>query len=216
MHASRTADYLAPMDGSATAFAPQIIGLLVGGLGASLGLTYWARSAAMRSALARVRGTVFAAVCMALITGCVVTAYFLARSLVRVAVTEPGALSPMGLLLLGVAIGLPLGLPGVVATYADVRKREIARLARGNRPATRDDRRAYAERLAAQIVEVSPHPRTLSASIAGDGGTILRLEGDIDAVEGDRLTAALRDDLEDVGFKRVEGRQGAKEWWSRV
>ena len=67
-----------------------------------------------------------------------------------------------------------------------------------------------------QILDVSPRPRRLSASVGGDGGRVLRLEGDIDPAEGERLTAALRSDLAELGFKRVEGTGNASEWWSRV
>lgn len=81
---------------------------------------------------------------------------------------------------------------------------------------TKDDRRAYAEKIAQQIMDLSPKPRKLTARISGDGGTVLVFEGEIDAIEGERLTKALRIDLSDVGFKRVEGKDGAREWWSPV
>lgn len=51
----------------------------------------------------------------------------------------------------------------------------------------------------------------MKVSIAGDGGTVLKLEGKINAKEAERLTA----DMKDVGFKRVEG-GGSKSWWVRV
>ena len=51
----------------------------------------------------------------------------------------------------------------------------------------------------------------MKVSIAGDGGTVLKLEGKINAKEAERLTA----DMKDVGFKRVEG-EGSKSWWVRV
>lgn len=52
-------------------------------------------------------------------------------------------------------------------------------------------------------------------AIGGAGGTVLKFEGDLSAEEGERLTVALRADLKEVGFKRVEG-GGAKSWWVRV
>jgi hypothetical protein len=51
--------------------------------------------------------------------------------------------------------------------------------------------------------------------VGGDGGRVLVLEGDLDAAEGERLTAALRAELEGLGFRRVEG-AGGKGWWTRV
>lgn len=204
------------MDMSLSDLAPQIAALMAGGLGASLGLTWWARTERGRALLARLGGGAFAAACLAATALGVAAAYGLVRSLLRTAVNDPAAVSPMGLLLLGLAVGVPLGLPGVVAIRVDARARARARLARENRVPTREDRRAYADQLVRQIHDVSPRPRELSASITGDGGTTLRFEGDIDSEEGDRLAKALRDDLRDVGFKRVEGRRGTHEWWSRV
>lgn len=204
------------MDASLSDFTPQILALLVGGLGASLGLTWWARREGARATLARLGGAAFGGACLAVTAVGVLAAYGLIRSLLRTAASDPGAVSPVGLFLLGLAVGAPLGLPGVVASWTEARRRERSRLARANRVPTRDDRRAYADQLVQQIHDVSPRPRQLSASIGGDGGTILRFEGDIDAEEGDRLTKALREDLKDVGFKRVEGKKGSSEWWSRV
>jgi hypothetical protein len=204
------------MDASLSDFAPQIVALLVGGLGASLGLTWWARRGAARTTLARLGGAAFAAVCLAVTTAGLLAAWALVRTLLRTAMSDPTALSPMGLFLLGLSVGAPLGLPGLVASWTDARRRERTRLARENHVPTREDRRAYADQLVQQIHDVSPRRRELSAMIAGDGGTILRFEGDIDAEEGDRLTKALREDLRDVGFKRVEGSKASSEWWSRV
>ena len=56
----------------------------------------------------------------------------------------------------------------------------------------------------------------MHTSIGGNGGTILKLEGDFSAKEGERLTDALREDLKSLGFKRVEGKGAGGDWWSRV
>jgi hypothetical protein len=63
---------------------------------------------------------------------------------------------------------------------------------------------------------VSPTPRSVSASIGGEGGRVLVLSGDIGADEAERLTTALRADLVELGFKRIEGGKGSKQWWTRV
>ena len=86
---------------------------------------------------------------------------------------------------------------------------------RKDRVVTKDDRRAFADDLARQLRELGDPTRNVKVSIAGDGGTVLKLEGDISAKEAERLTAALRADMKDVGFKRVEG-GGSKSWWVRV
>jgi hypothetical protein len=204
------------MNGLASDFWPQIAALLAGGLGASLGVTYWVRSESVAIPLARLSRVAFTSACLIAVAVGIIAAYLLVRSIMRVAIDDPAAVSPMGLLLFGIAVGVPLGLPGVIATYAETRRRERARIERENRAPTREARRTFADQIRDQILEVSPRPRALSVSLTGDRGTILRLEGDVDATEGDRLTAALREDLRELGFERVEGRKGTAEWWSRV
>jgi len=204
------------MNGFAADLWPQIAALLVGGLGASLGVTYWVRSESVAIPLARLSGVAFTSACLIAAAVGLLAAYLLVRSIMRVAIDDPSAVNPMGLLLFGIAVGVPLGLPGVIATYADTRRRERARIERESRAPTREARRTYADQLRDQILEVSPRPRALSVSLAGDRGTILRFEGDVDPTEGDRLTAALREDLRALGFERVEGRKGTAAWWSRV
>lgn len=216
MGASGGLGYLAAMNGLTSDFWPQIAALLAGGLGASLGVTYWVRSESVAIPLARLSGVAFTSACLIAAAVGIVAAYLLVRSIMRVAIDDPAAVSPIGLLLFGIAVGVPLGLPGVIATYAETRRRERARIERENRAPTREARRAFADQLRDQILEVSPRPRALSVSLAGDRGTILRFEGDVDPTEGDRLTAALREDLRALGFERVEGRKGTAAWWSRV
>jgi hypothetical protein len=204
------------MDGQLGAWAPHVAALLVGGLGVSLGATFWARSARGSALLARASGgTVTAGVCAALFIG-PAAAYVLLRDVVTSASTDIAGVPPIQLLLIGVAIGLPMGVPGMLASRSDARRREAARQKRREYVPNRDDRRVYAASIARQITELSPTPREITARITGDGGTTLRLEGPIDATEGERLTRALCEDLADVGFKRVEGSHGGTEWWSRV
>ncbi len=70
--------------------------------------------------------------------------------------------------------------------------------------------------LVRQIQSVSPRTRTLQATVGGEGGTVLSFQGDLDAKEGERVTAALRADLEELGFRRVEGEAAGRSWWTRV
>ena len=120
-----------------------------------------------------------------------------------------------GIAIFGLAIGLPMSLPGLVLAWTDARAEEGKNTKRKNRVATKDDRRDFAENLGRQVRELSDPARDVRGSIGGDGGTVLKLEGDLAWKEGERLTAALRGDLKDVGFKRVEG-GSAKSWWVRV
>ena len=100
--------------------------------------------------------------------------------------------------------------------WQDARREAEKRSKRKDAVATKDDRRAFAEDLLRQMHDVSPRPRELQVSVGGDGGRVLTLEGDIEPEEVERLTAALRQDLKDLGFKRVEGANGSKRRWTKV
>ena len=126
------------------------------------------------------------------------------------------AVRPFQMVVLGASVGLPLAVPGIVAAWADARRRRRASERRRDVVPTEDDRREFATRLATQIMEMSPRRRDVAASISGDGGTVLVLAGDIDANEGERLAGALRDELRDVGFRRMEGRSAKGDWWTPV
>ena len=196
--------------------APHVFALLLGGLGTSLGATFWARSRRGADLLAGASGRTFAAAMAAAAFAGPAAAYAIVRSLVVEPASDLLAVSPGLTLLLGIAVGLPMGVPGVIAGRSEATRRRRERKKWRDHVPTKDDRRAYAASLVKQIRELSPTPRELTAGIGGDGGTILRFEGDIAADEGEKLTRALREDLADVGFKRVEGANGSKEWWSRV
>ena len=224
----RAARYLPAMGTTLGGYVPQVLALLFGGLLASLGATWAARTPRARAALARTGATTAGLVALVVLAIGAAGAWLMIRSLlaeVGGALTPEagpsggaaGAVGPaIGVaqaFLFGMLVGLPLSLPGVFIVWSDARSEERARSRRRHGVPTRDDRRAYANDLARQIREVSPQPREVRASIGGDGGKVLVLSGDINAEEGERLTAALRRDLADLGFKRVEG---DGDWWARV
>ena len=197
-------------------FAPQILALLAGGLLTSLGLTYLARTTRAQKALVKSSGWVFALACLVLAAGGGGGAFWQIRSILVEQGPQLEEITPPRLLLLGLLFGLPLSLPGVVFVWSDARTQAKAARKKRDFVPSKDDRREFAEDLARQIEEFSAKPRKVSASIGGDGGRVLVLEGEIDAKEVERLTAALRANLAELGFKRVEGKNGTKTWWSRV
>ncbi len=197
-------------------FTPQIFALLAGGLVGSLGMTCAARTERGGAALVKLNAWVFALACLALAGAGGAAALWQLRW--ALAEQGPGleGITPAQLLLFGLVIGVPMSLPGVVFAWSDAHTKEKAQKKRRDFVPTKDDRRKFADDLVRQIKEVSPKPREVRASVGGDGGRVLMLEGEIDAAEGERLTAALRTDLAALAFKRVEGKHGSREWWSRV
>ncbi len=195
-------------------FLPQVVALLIGGLGASLGLTIWSRTGRGQARLLATSGSTVAMATVFIVAAGAGVAYLVARPFIA-----PGA-GPLPLpgtatlFLVGVAIGLPLALPGLIVSWRDVKARDRTRRIRAN--ATKDERRAYAADLIRQIDEATLGGRTLSATVGGDGGRVLTFEGELGAREGERLTRALRQDLKELGFKRVEGNYKGKDWWTRV
>jgi hypothetical protein len=208
------------MDGILGGLGPQVAALLAGGLGGSLGITFAARSRRMQERLATVSGRVMTIASVVLSIASVAVGWRIisgfAASLEASDATGVASVSVPLAFALGLAVGLPMGVPGLIAAWAEARRKGREAAKKRDWVPTKDDRRAYAATLLAQILDVSPRARALDASIAGDGGSVLRFEGDIDSTEGEKLTAALRADLKDVGFKRVEGTHGSKEWWTRV
>lgn len=197
-----------------SALTGPLLALLAGGLAASLGVTVWSRTGGARVRLTATSGwTLAMGALLATLVGAA-AGWWTVRPFLAPDATDPALPGPVGLFVVGVLVGLPLALPSVFVAWRDARTREATRRIRAS--ATKDDRRAYAEDLLRQIQDASPEPRELTARIGGDGGTVLIFEGRLDGKEGARLTAALRTDLKEMGFKRVEGTGGGKGWWERV
>jgi len=197
-------------------YTPQIAALLTGGLTGWLGTMLLARTTRGRALMLRTKApavTVYVLTAVAVGGGAL---YWLVSSLIDAAAGTPSLPSPGPLALVGLCFGLALSIPGVVISWSNARAVEKAKSKRRDRAVTKDDRREYAADLAKQISELSYPPREVRTSIGGDGGRVLELEGDFSSEEGERLTQALREDLKDVGFKRVEGKSPQGDWWSRV
>lgn len=192
---------------------PHLALMLLGGGVASFGPGWWARREATSRWLAGLGGGKIALLSTLVVAVAGTGIYMLIRQVAGTLTTSPASVPAGHFLLFGILVGLPLSLPGVLIARYDARRE--ARRAR-TAPATKDERRDFARRIAEQIRGLSPEAREVEASISGDGGRVLLFEGDLAPDEGDRLVEALRADLRDLGFKRVEGTGDGGAWWSRV
>ncbi len=196
-------------------YAPQMAAMLLGALSASFGTPWLLRTARGRELLVNMKRSglaLFVVVSLGLGGGAV---YWIVTALLDSIGGQPELASAGVMLLLGLAIGLPMSLPGVVLARIDARATDEKKRKRKGRVVTKDDRRAFAEDLGRQVLEFSDPGREVKVTIGGDGGTVLLFEGDMSAKQAERLTAALRPDLKEVGFKRVEVGK-PKNWWVRV
>lgn len=203
------------MEDGLAQYAPQITAMLLGGLSASFGIPWLLRTARGRESLVNMKRSVlalFAVASLGLGGGAV---YWMVTAMFDSIGSQPEFASPVVMLLVGLAIGLPMSLPGVVLVRMETRATDEKKRKRKDRVVTRDDRRAFAENLGRQVREFSDPGREVKVTIGGDGGTVLLFEGDMSAKQAERLTAALRSDLQEVGFKRVEVGK-PKDWWVRV
>jgi hypothetical protein len=196
-------------------YAPQIVAMLLGGLSSSLGTTWLLRKPRGRQMLLSMKGWGIALVVLVSVGLGGGAVFWMVTTMLDSIGGQLEMVSAGELLLFGLAIGLPMSAPGVVSTWIDARATDEKKRKRKDRVVTKDDRRAYAEKLARQLRELSDPGREVNVGIGGDGGTVLKFEGDLSAKEAERLTEALRADLKEVGFKRVEGGT-SKNWWARV
>ncbi len=196
-------------------YAPQIAAMLLGALGASFGTPWLLRTARGRQLLVNMKRSglaLFVVVSLGLGGGAV---YWIVTAMLDSIGGQPELASAGVMLLLGLAIGLPMSIPGAVLARMEVRAQEEKKRKLKDRVFTKDDRRAFAEDLGRQVREFSDRGREVKVTIGGDGGRVLLFEGDMSAKQAERLTAALRSDLKEVGFKRVEDGK-SKNWWVPV
>jgi hypothetical protein len=196
--------------------------MLLGALLPSLGLVYVSRSARGRATLARTSGRTLVLLGVGVTAACGGAVYALTRAIVAALGHKGSGASastlppPWMFLAFGLAVGLFLALPAAVLAWADERARAREWSRRKDHVPTKEERRAFAVDLARQIRELSAPRRAVEVSVGGDGERVLLIRGSLDPQEGERLTAALRGDLQGLGFKRVEGSGGKKDWWTRV
>ena len=196
--------------------APHIVTMLLGGLASSLGLGVLIRRPRGKAFLSRVEWWGLALFAVASVATLVGGFYWLFRRLSEIPAVGSGFPSPFAFLLIGLGAGLPFSLPGALFAWSEQRPEKVAARERKAKAASRKDRLKYAQELVGQLKELSPTAREITATVEGDKGKVLVLKGDLDRQEGDRLVAALRGDLSDFGFQRVEGEGPKGKWWSRV
>jgi len=196
-------------------FLPHLVLMFVGGLASSLGLSYWARSPRGRGVLEGMSMSMVAAASVGALAAMGLAGWWFVRGRMEGGGEQLFA-SPWPLLLFGLAVGLPMGLPQLIAVWNEERPEKKAERERKAAESTPEEREAYAAELLEQIRAASPEPRKLEAFIRGDDKRVLWFEGDLARDEGERLVEALRHDLQEHGFRRVEGRGSKGNWWTKV
>lgn len=204
------------MDPALTSFVPNGVALLLGGLVASVGPGVWARRPRGSARLIELsRAHWWATVClMTVLPG--LLAWMTVRSMASLDAPTLVDVSLAKMFVLGIAIGMPMAIPTLVATRRAGRQRRASLERWAERPALEADRQSFAHDLADMMGEVAPDPATVTARATGNEGRVLTLVGEIDPRGGEVLTEALRDDLRAIGFERVEGTHRNQAWWTRV
>jgi hypothetical protein len=197
-------------------FLPHLALMMAGGLGGSLGLGWLCRRPKGRALLSRTEVWALAAFGAVAVAGLVGAFYWMFSRITDGSGGQVALGSPPTFLLLGLIVGLPLSLPGIIATWSDSRPESIAERERRAKNATQEDRLKFAKDLVRQIEEFADTPRGVKASLTGDKGRVLMIAGDLQRAEGDKLVAALRGELKELGFQRVEGEGPKGKWWSPV
>lgn len=120
--------------------------------------------------------------------------------------------SPFVFLAVGLIVGLPFSIPSVLATWNELRPAKQEARRRKAKTASKGDRLKFAQDLERQIHEFSDGPRDVKGTLGGEKGRILIFKGKLSRAEGEKLVTALRSEMQELGFERVEG----DGWWSRV
>lgn len=191
---------------------PHFAAVLIGGLATSLGVSIFARRPSGTRLLAKARWWGVTLYSLAAMGGVVAGFMWL-----NARMGDPEAAgrlleSPIVFLLFGLIIGAPFSLPVVLAAWNDSRPSKLAARKGKKERVTKADRLEFARTLEKQIADFAEDEREVTCSLRGDDGTILYFDGKLTRAEGDRLAAALKDDLVQLGFTRLEGDR----WWAKV
>jgi uncharacterized protein (DUF885 family) len=173
-------------------FLPHLALMMAGGLGGSLGLGWLCRRPKGRALLSRTEVWALAAFGAVAVAGLVGAFYWMFSRITDGSGGQVALGSPPTFLLLGLIVGLPLSLPGIIATWSDSRPESIAERERRAKNATQEDRLKFAKDLVRQIEEFADTPRGVKASLTGDKGRVLMIAGDLRRAEGEVVVARVR------------------------
>lgn len=194
---------------------PQIVAIGAGGLLGSMGPVWLFRRSAVLNRIAAMKGWMVALSSLLLVVpGAIVIWRFVVAIQAGMQDQELGfEVSAPIAFGAALAVGLPFAAPHLVVLWLEQRRAE--KKARKAHKATRQERLEYIAKLKEDLGRYGDGAEVV-LSLEGEKGTVLRVDGDLDRTRGERFTAALRGDLLELGFKRVEGGKGTGKWWSKV
>jgi hypothetical protein len=194
----------------------QVGSMFIGGSVGAFGVRFLVRRSAARSFIGRWPwwGLLLYYVAVA---GVVLGGFFW---ILRMVLANPDAGGPLDspwlFLGFGVIVGLPFTLTTVTGVWRDARDAKLRGKKTKTKPATRQERLAFAQDLQRQLREFADRDRHVEVGLRGEKGGVLLLQGDLSRQEGERLVKALRADLQALNFQRVEGEGEQGKWWAPV
>ena len=189
---------------------------LAGGMLGSLGVSTLLRSRRGRTVVAGWKWWglgLYALAVFAVTAVCVVWAYL---SVIRFPETDGSLGSPWPFFAFGIAAGLPFTLFTAIAVRHQARQIAERTRRRKLKPASRQERIEFAQKLEGQLREYSSDMRDATVKTQGDKGTVLVVRGKVDREQAEKLVNVLRGELQDLGIERVESGEADKSWWVRV
>jgi hypothetical protein len=194
----------------------QVGSMFVGGAVGAFGVRFLVRRAVARSFIGRWRWWGLLLYYLG-VAGVVLGGFF---GILRIVLANPDADGPLDspwlFLGFGVVVGLPFTLTTVTGVWRDAREAKARGKKTKSKPATRQERLAFAQDLERQLEEFTDRDRHVEVGLRGEKGGVLLLQGDLSRQEGERLVKALRADLQALNFQRVEGEGERGKWWAPV
>ena len=192
--------------------------MIVGGALGSFGLNSVVRSRRGRALLQRWRWWGVMLYYLA-VTGVVVGGF---AWVLRIAFGGDGAAagataslqSPLVFFGFGVIVGLPFTLLTVTSVWR--RENRPAEPDGPKRKVTKKERTEYAKDLERQLTEYGGEAAAYRVQLREDKGQVMVISGGMTREQAERLVAALRTEMQGLGFQRVEGRAAERDWWVRV